>query len=117
MQSQRIIRTLWAIAPAVLLLLAVVVRPAAALAADDDAAVFKARCGGCHGPDGSASTPAAKAMKLRDLRSAEVQGRSDADLEQVIAKGSKSMPPFEKTLGADKVKAQLAYIRQLAKKK
>lgn len=84
--------------------------------AQDAAAVFKTRCAACHGPEGNASTPAAKNMGLKDLKSEEVQKKTDAELEQIIGKGSKKMPPFEKTLGAEQVKAQVAYIRSLAKK-
>ena len=35
--------------------------------AADGAALYKAKCAGCHGPDGKAETPAAKAMKVPAL--------------------------------------------------
>lgn len=103
---------------AILMLLVFLFRPGVATGApaDDAAAVFKTRCAPCHGPQGDASTPAAKNLKLKDLKSPEVQKKSDAELEQIVAKGSKNMPGFEKSLGAEKVKAQVAYIRSLAKK-
>src|SRR5258706_2509401 len=44
---------------------------AAGLYAADRAAVYKAKCAGCHGADGSGQTAMGKAMKLRDLGSAE----------------------------------------------
>jgi cytochrome c6 len=79
----------------------------------DAAATYKAKCASCHGADGSGSTAAGKALKARDLRSAEVQKQSDAQLYEIIAKGKGKMPAFEKTLGADSCKALVAYVRTL----
>lgn len=81
----------------------------------DAAATYKAKCAACHGADGSGSTATGKALKCRDLRSAEVQGQSDAQLLAIITKGKGKMPGFEKTLGADSCKALLAYVRTLKK--
>jgi mono/diheme cytochrome c family protein len=82
----------------------------------DAAATYKAKCANCHGADGSGGTAAGKSLKARDLRSAEVQGQSDAQLFAVISKGKGKMPAFEKTLGADTCKALVAHIRKLAGK-
>jgi cytochrome c6 len=79
----------------------------------DAAATYKAKCASCHGADGSGGTAAGKALKARDLRSAEVQKQSDAQLYEIIAKGKGKMPAFEKTLGADTCKALVAYVRTL----
>ena len=79
----------------------------------DAAATFKSKCAGCHGANGSGQTAAGKGMKLRDLRSAEVQGQSDDQLYAIIAKGKGKMPGYEKSLGADTCKALAAYIKQL----
>jgi mono/diheme cytochrome c family protein len=79
----------------------------------DPGATFKAKCASCHGSDGSGQTAAGKALKLRDLRSADVQGMNDAKLYEVIAKGRNKMPGYEKNLGADTCKALVSYIRQL----
>jgi cytochrome c6 len=84
--------------------------------AADAAATYKAKCASCHGADGSGSTAAGKALKARDLRSAEVQGQSDAQLFAVISKGKGKMPGYEKTLGADTCKALVAHVRKLAGK-
>ena len=43
------------------------------VAAADAAATYKSKCASCHGANGSGQTAAGKAMKLKDLRSAEVQ--------------------------------------------
>ena len=55
-------------------------------------------------------------MKLRDLRSAEVQKQTDAELLAVIAKGKGKMPGYEKSLGAATCTALVAHIRKLGGK-
>lgn len=87
-----------------------------AVAAADAAATYKGKCASCHGADRGGQTAAGKAMKLKDLRSAEVQGQSDDQLYAAIAHGKGKMPGYEKSLGADTCKALVAYIRQLAGK-
>jgi mono/diheme cytochrome c family protein len=87
--------------------------PAYSAAAQDSAALYKAKCASCHGADGSGNTPAGKKSGARDLRSAEVQGQSDEVLFNITMKGKDKMPGYEKTLGADKCKALVAYIRTL----
>ena len=52
-------------------------------------------------------------MKVKDLRSAEVQHQSDAALYAVVSQGKGKMPGYEKSLGAATCKALVAYIRQL----
>lgn len=86
---------------------------ARAAAAADAAGTFKAKCAVCHGADGSGNTGPGKAMKLKDLRSAEVKGQSDAALYAVIANGKGKMQGYEKSLGADTCKALVGYVRQL----
>lgn len=88
---------------------------AASPAADDAAATFKAKCVSCHGADGAGNTAAGKAMKVKSLASAEVQGQTDEQLFTAIAKGKGKMPGYEKTLGADKCKELVAYVRTLKK--
>jgi len=88
---------------------------ASSAAVVDAAATFKAKCASCHGADGSGSTTVGKALKCRDLRSAEVQGQSDAQLLAIVTKGKGKMPTFEKSLGADTCKALVAYVRTLKK--
>ncbi len=77
---------------------------------------YKAKCVACHGVDGSGATPMGKKFKLRDLRSADVQKQSDAELQSIIAKGKPPMPAFGKTLDAAKVQELVAYIRSTATK-
>jgi mono/diheme cytochrome c family protein len=85
-----------------------------ARAAGDD--TFKAKCGACHGPDGSGNTAMGKKFNLRDLRSPDVQKQTDADLQGIIAKGKPPMPAFGTTLDAAKVTELVAHIRSIATK-
>lgn len=93
---------------------ALVFMPAVALA--DGAPLFKQNCAPCHGVDGSANTPAGKSLKAKDLRSAEVQKKSDEDLAKQIRNGKGPMPAF-KALKANEVDELVAFIRALAKNK
>ena len=73
---------------------------------DNAAALYKAKCAACHGADGSGNTPAGKKLKAGDLRSPK------GDVYKIIASGKGKMPGFQKSLGADKVKALTDYIRR-----
>jgi len=79
-------------------------------------AVFTSKCVICHGKDGSGNTPMGKNLKIKDLRSDEVQKLTDAQLYEFIAKGKKPMAAYEKDLGKAKIDDIIAYIRTLAKK-
>ena len=94
----------------------ILVLAAPALRADDGKALYDQKCAACHAPDGSGNNPMGKKLNVKDLRSAEVQKQSDAELTAPIAKGTKGMPPYEKSLTADQIKSLVAYIRSLAKK-
>jgi cytochrome c553 len=85
-------------------------------AADDAATTFKTKCAVCHGTDGSGSTAQGKALKVRDLRSAEVQKMTDAQLADVIAKGKNKMPAYGKNFSQEQIKQLVAHIRGMAKK-
>ena len=80
------------------------------------AEIFKGKCASCHGPDGAGATSVGKAMKVRDLRSAEVQKASDADLQKVISDGKGKMPAYKTKLSVADISSLVAYIRGLAKK-
>ena len=79
----------------------------------DGTGTFKAKCAACHGADGSGNTVMGKKMAVRDLRSAEVQKQSDAQLTGIIAKGKGKMPPFGKSLSGDQIRELVAHIRML----
>lgn len=88
---------------------------AAGLLTVDGAETFKAKCAACHGPNGTGNTAAGKALKVRDLSSSEVQAQADKQLLEIVEKGKGKMPAFEKSLGADKCKELVAFIRTLKK--
>ena len=79
--------------------------------------VFSAKCVMCHGADASANTPMGKNLKIPDLRSPEVQKKSDAELETIISKGKNKMPAYEGKLSKEQIAQVTAYIRDLGKKK
>lgn len=110
-------RVKWATITMSLMLGALMALPGPVRIADaseaDGAALYKAKCASCHGADGKGETAAGKAMKVRDLGSAEVQAQSDGQLTEIVGKGKAKMPGYEKSIGADGVQAVVAYIRTL----
>ena len=67
-------------------------------AQNDAAANYKAKCAGCHGPDGSGGTPAGKALSIRDFHSPDVQKETVADLAAIISSGKNKMPKYSDKL-------------------
>lgn len=105
------------LAPEVFLVsLTILALPAAVRAQTDAAKVFKANCAVCHAADGSGNSPTGKALGAKDLKSEEVQKKTDAELAELIAKGKGKMPAFGSKLSPDVINSLVAYIRQLAKK-
>lgn len=102
---------------AVLMMIALVVMvvsaPAVAQSAGD--ALYKSKCQACHGPDGSGETVMGKKLGIRDLRSAEVQKQTDAQLTEIITKGKEKMKGFEGKLSADEIKSLVAHVRAFKK--
>src|SRR5438477_12496106 len=91
---------------------------AVALAADAKAgqAAYDKSCKSCHGADGTANPAIAKMMKveMKDLKSAEVQAMSDADLKKTISEGKGKMKPV-KILSSSDADNVVSYIRSLKK--
>ena len=97
-------------------ILLVILCPSGLLAQNDAASVFKSKCVLCHAADGSGNSPSGKALKAKDLRSAEAQTKSDADMAEVITQGRNKMPAFGEQLKPDQIQGLVTYIRRLAKK-
>ncbi len=81
----------------------------------DGAAIYKSKCAMCHGPDAAGQTPMGKNLKLRDLRSAEVQKQSDAELVKWITDGKGKMPAYKGKLTPADIDAVVAFLRTLKK--
>jgi cytochrome c6 len=104
-------------APGLFLLIPLLFLAIPATRADDTAGTYKAKCANCHAADGSGNTPVGKALKIADLRSDEVQKKTDAQLIEVTTNGKDKMPAFKGKLSDDQIKQLVAFIRDLAKKK
>ncbi|MGH7485593.1 MAG: c-type cytochrome [bacterium] len=76
-----------------------------AMAAEDGAALYKAKCAACHGPDG-------KKMAKADLSSAAVQGKTDADLAKFVAENPKHNFT-KKGVSDEQIKAIVTFIKTL----
>ncbi len=101
--------------PLVLLLLAVTPSLASAEGSAAGADVYKAKCLSCHGKDGS-GTAVGKSLQAADLRSPEIQKKSDAELTQSVSEGKGNMPAFTGNITDDEIHSVLMYVRTLASK-
>ncbi len=89
------------------------VRASAPAGAQD---VYLDKCSVCHGQDGLGNTAKGRKLKVKSVKSPEVQKLSEAEMIEIVAKGKgKDMDGFEKELGADMVKQVVSYYRSLGK--
>jgi ubiquinol-cytochrome c reductase cytochrome c subunit len=79
--------------------------------------LFKSHCVLCHGTDATGNTTMGKQLKARNLHSAIVQKKSDAELKHVITDGEGNMPPFSAQLTSAQIDQLVTYVRQLGKTK
>lgn len=89
---------------------AVVATMAMPLFAADGAAIFKAKCAGCHGADGLKSMPA---MGVKPLNTPEILGKSEAQLDAAITNGVGKMPGFGGKLSAEEITAVTGFVKGL----
>jgi mono/diheme cytochrome c family protein len=99
----------------IMILCGVALLLAAPMVMADGAAVYKAKCASCHGADGAGQTGMGKAMKLRDLGSADVQKQTDAELTSITTDGKAKMPAYKGKISDDEIKQVVAFIRTLKK--
>jgi hypothetical protein len=85
-------------------------------------AAYDRTCRKCHGPEGKGDERADKFFNIAipRLNSAAIQGKSDAELREIITKGSRAMDPveidesgFRHRLPVQSVDAVIAYVRTL----
>lgn len=83
---------------------------------------FKLTCAHCHGENGNGNPAADKFFntEIPRLTSSLVQGKSDAELKEIVNKGTQTMPPvevedtgFKHRLPPQDVEAVIAYVRTL----
>ena len=82
-----------------------------AFAADSGADLYKAKCAGCHGADGTSKMP-----NVPPLSGPDTQGKSDADLKAIIEKGKPpKMPAYAGKLTDPQIDELVKFIRTLKK--
>jgi len=84
---------------------------------DPGAAPYKSKCLVCHAADGSGNTPVGKSLKSADLRSPDVQKKSDAELADFISTGKGNMPAFKSSTSDEEIHALVTHVRTFGAKK
>ncbi len=84
-------------------------------AQESGAATFKAKCVLCHGADGTGNTPLGKQLQAANLRSKDVQKKTNAELHTIIHDGKTNMPPFGDQLSDAQIDGVIKYVRTLGK--
>jgi mono/diheme cytochrome c family protein len=85
--------------------------------AADSASLFKTKCAMCHAANGSGDCMMGKKLGAKDLRSAEVQKKTNAELNKLIADGvPPKMPSYKGKLTDADINGLVSYIRELGKK-
>jgi mono/diheme cytochrome c family protein len=82
----------------------------------DAKTVFAKNCVLCHGADGRSQTAAGKTLQAADLTAPGVQGQSDGQIRNALAKGKGKMPAYGPALGDKGLDAMVKYIRTLKAK-
>ena len=98
---------------AMILLAASIAAPAFAQSAGAD--TYKAKCAMCHGPDGTAATPVAKAMKIVSFKDPTMVKAPDSQFVTTVKDGKGKMKGFAGTLSDAQIKEVVSYIRTLQK--
>ncbi len=88
-----------------------------AAAAAAGAKLYKEKCVGCHGADGSGNTPMGRALKAGNLRKPEILAKKDAELAASVTNGKGMMPPQKGNLSAVQIQQILAYVRAMTRGK
>src|SRR5215470_3147131 len=83
--------------------------------ASGGATVFKNKCVLCHGADGSGNTTLGKQLQAANLRSKDVQKKTDAEMHKVIHDGNGNMPPFGEQLSETEITQLVHFVRGLGK--
>ena len=79
-----------------------------AVAQDKPADLYKTKCAGCHGPDGSKSV-----MGSKPLNGPDVQKTSAADIAAAITNGKGKMPAYKGKLTDAQINDLAGYVKTL----
>ena len=74
---------------------------------------YKSKCAMCHAVDGSANTPAGKAMQTPPLSAPSFAKASDAELFAIIKNGKAKMPAYAGKLTDEQIKELVTFMRSL----
>lgn len=85
------------------------------LAQSGGADIYKSKCTMCHAADGSANSPAGKAMKTPSFKDPAVMKMSSAELAGIVKAGKGRMPGYGAQLSDAQIKSVVAYIHTLQK--
>lgn len=77
---------------------------------------FKSRCAMCHGADGLAASPMAKALGVPSVKSDQFKKFTQAELIASTENGKGKMPAYKGKLTDAQIREVVAYIQSLAKK-
>ena len=80
------------------------------LFAADGAALYKSKCVGCHGADGS---KVIASLGVKPLNTPEVKKMGPAGVSDLIAKGKNKMPAFAGKMTPEEISAVSAYVLAL----
>jgi mono/diheme cytochrome c family protein len=100
-------------AAAAVFLTALIAGPA--MAQTSGAEIYKSKCAMCHGPDGLATTPAAKSLKVISFKAPEKIKATDAQFITSTRDGKGKMPGYKDKLSDAQIKAVTAFVRTLQK--
>ena len=89
---------------------AIVATMAMPLFAADGAALYKGKCAGCHGADGS---KVIAALGVKPLNTPEVKKMGAAGVNSIVTKGQGKMPAFGGKMSGEEISAVAAYVLTL----
>ena len=97
------------------LVCALAVASSMSFAQSDGASVYKAKCQMCHGPDGLAESPVAKAIKVKPINDPDVKKYSLDEMLADVKNGKGKMLPFKDKLTDAQIREATLYFRSLGK--
>lgn len=90
--------------------------PAMFAASPETQSLYKTKCSGCHGTDGT-GTATGKKIGARDFTMPEIMKLTDEQLIESIKNGKNIMPAFKSKLKETEIKDLVSYLREFCKKK